>query len=156
MNVNFEKTDQVNGVLTVKIFEDDYKADVKKELTKLGQTRPIRGFRPGHVPAALLQKFYGQSVKNEIINRLMNRAVSNYIVENKLPILGEPILKEGADLNDQDGAEFELKFDLGLKPEFDLTIDKSIAIPYYNITIWFSPQRYAFFCQRFSFYQKLT
>ena len=35
MNVNFEKTDQVNGVLTVSIVEDDYKDEVKKELNRV-------------------------------------------------------------------------------------------------------------------------
>ena len=35
MNVNFEKTDQVNGLLTVAFVEDDYKAEVKKELNRL-------------------------------------------------------------------------------------------------------------------------
>ena len=57
MNVNFEKIDNVNATLTVSFVEDDYKGEVKKQLNELGRTHPIKGFRPRHVPAAILQKY---------------------------------------------------------------------------------------------------
>lgn len=135
MNVNFEKTDQVNGVLTVAFVEDDYKADVKKELNHLGQTRPIKGFRPGHVPAALLQKFYGPQVKAQVIDRMLNRAVSDYIINNKIAILGEPMMTDDTQVNIDNDKDFEFKFNLGMAPEFEISIDKNIKIPYYNIGV---------------------
>ncbi len=135
MNVNFEKTDQVNGLLTVAFVEDDYKAEVKKELNRLGQTRPLKGFRPGHVPAALLQKFYGPQVKVQVIDRMLNRAVSDYIVNNKIAILGEPMPTDDTQVNLDTDKEFEFKFNLGMAPEFELTIDKNITVPYYNIAV---------------------
>ncbi|MBO5541735.1 MAG: trigger factor [Muribaculaceae bacterium] len=135
MNVNFEKTDQVNGVLTVQMVEDDYKGEVKKELNHLGQTRPIKGFRPGHVPAALLQKFYGPQVKAQIIDRKLNRAVSDYIINNKIAILGEPMMTDDTHADIDKDNEFEFKFELGIAPEFDINIDKDITIPYYNIQV---------------------
>ena len=133
MNVNFEKTDQVNGVLTVSIVEDDYKDEVKKELNQLGRTRPAKGFRPGHVPAALLQKMYGPSVKAQVIDRMLNRAVSDHIVNNHIHILADPMIGQDAPADIVADKDFEFKFDLGLAPEFELTVDNSLTIPYYNI-----------------------
>ena len=135
MNVNFEKTDQVNGVLTVSIVEDDYKDEVKKELNQLGRTRPVKGFRPGHVPAALLQKMYGPSVKAQVIDRMLNRAVSDHIVNNHIHILADPMMAQDAPADIVADKDFEFKFDLGLAPEFELTVDNSLTIPYYNIEV---------------------
>ena len=132
MNVNFEKTDQVNGVLTVALVEDDYKNEVKKQLNKLGQ-RPIKGFRPGHVPTALLQRMYGPQVKAEVVDHMLNRAVTDYIINNHIAILGEPMVAEDSKIDIDKDKDFEFKFNLGMAPEFDLTIDSNITIPYYNI-----------------------
>lgn len=135
MNVNFEKTDQVNAVLTISITEEDYKGDVKKELNRLGQTHPIKGFRPGHVPAGLLQKFYGSQVKAQVVDRKLNRALTDYIIENHLPILGEPLIQEDTQADIEKDNDFEFKFDLGLAPEFKIEVNKNITVPYYNIEV---------------------
>lgn len=134
MNVNFEKIDQVNGVLTVAFVEDDYKNEVKKQLNKLGQ-RPIKGFRPGHVPAALLQRMYGAQVKAEVVDHMLNRTVSDYIINNHIAILGEPMIANDSAIDIDKDKDFEFKFDIGVAPEFDLTIDNNITIPYYNIEV---------------------
>ena len=60
MNVTMEKVDNVNGIITVSLAENDYQDKVKKELKLIGQRYPEKGFRPGHVPTALLQKKYGK------------------------------------------------------------------------------------------------
>ena len=135
MNVNFEKIDNVNAKLTISFVEEDYKSEVKKGLNEMGMRRPIKGFRPGHVPAAMLKKFYGSQVLSEVIDRKVSRALTQYIVDNKVDLLGEPMIdpETKVDLNTQ--TEFEFKFDLGLVPEFELKLDKRVKIPYYNIEV---------------------
>ena len=134
MNVNFEKTDQVNSILSVAFVEDDYKNEVKKQLNKLGQ-RPIKGFRPGHIPAAMLQRLYGTQVKAEVVDRMLNRAVSDYIINNHIAILGEPMIADDAQVDIEKDKDFEFKFNIGMAPDFNLTIDNNITIPYYNIEV---------------------
>ena len=68
MNVNFEKKDNVNGVITITLAEADYTEKVNKELKTIGQKHPIKGFRPGHAPLSLLKKFYGKQVLGEVVN----------------------------------------------------------------------------------------
>lgn len=135
MNVNFEKIDNVNATLTVSLVEDDYKAEVKKQLNELGRTRPIKGFRPGHVPAGLLQKYYGTQVLSQVVDRIVSREMSRYIVDNKVNVLGEPMLNKDThvDLNKEN--DFEFKFDLGVAPDFEVNLNKDVKVPYYNIQV---------------------
>lgn len=135
MNVNFEKIGNVNAKITVSIVEEDYKSEVKKGLAEVGMKRPIKGFRPGHVPAGLLQKLFGEQVLSEVLDRKVGRAFTNYIVENKIDLLGEPMPCNEGPIDLKAQKEFEFKFELGLAPEFELKLDKDVKIPYYEIEV---------------------
>lgn len=135
MNVNFEKIDNVNATLTVSLVEDDYKAEVKKQLNELGRTRPIKGFRPGHVPAGLLQKYYGTQVLSQVVDRIVSREMSRYIVDNKVNVLGEPMLNKDTHVDLNKEKDFEFKFDLGVAPDFEVNLNKDVKVPYYNIQV---------------------
>ncbi|MBR3101937.1 MAG: trigger factor [Muribaculaceae bacterium] len=135
MNVNFEKIDPVNATLTISFVEEDYKSDVKKNLSEIGMRRPLKGFRPGHVPAALLEKMFGTQVLSDVIDRKVSRALTDYIIQNHVRILGEPMLDKDTKVDLTKEKEFSFKFDMGLEPEFDLTVDKSVSVPYYTIQV---------------------
>lgn len=92
MNVTMEKIDNVSAKLTVSVEENDYAEKVAKELKRLGQTQRIKGFRPGTAPKALLQKMFGKEVLFEVVNREINESLFNYLKEEKIDILGEPML----------------------------------------------------------------
>ncbi len=135
MNVNYEKIDNVNAKIAIALVEDDYKAEVKKQLNELGRTRPIKGFRPGHVPFGMLKKFYGNQVTAQVVDRLVSRELNKYINDNKISLLGEPMLDKDTRVDIEHATDFEFKFDLGLAPEFDLTVGTDISVPYYNIQV---------------------
>lgn len=135
MNVNFEKTDNVNGVLTISFKEEDYKDDYKKRLNEAGQQHPLKGFRPGHVPMGLLKKFYGPQVLADLIDRKVSKSLGEYIVENKIDVLGEPMLNKDTKIDFNKDKDFTFIFDLGIAPEFECKLDKRVKIPYYNIEV---------------------
>ena len=135
MNVTLDKNGNVSGVLTISLVEEDYQAEVKKQLSLLGRRRPIKGFRPGHVPASLLQKHYGGQVTAEVVDEIITRELTNYIRENNIDLLGEPMLSKDTQVDLVNEKNFEFKFDLGFAPEFDLKLDKRVKVPYYNIEV---------------------
>ena len=135
MNVTLDKNGNVSGVLTISLIEEDYQAEVKKQLSLLGRRRPIKGFRPGHVPASLLQKHYGVQVTAEVVDEIVSRELTNYIRENNIDLLGEPMLSKDTKVDLVNEKNFEFKFDLGFAPEFDLKLDKRVKVPYYNIEV---------------------
>ncbi|NMC37413.1 MAG: trigger factor, partial [Bacteroidales bacterium] len=97
----------------------------------------IDGFRPGHVPLGLISKLYYVPTKVEEINKVINEAITRYIQDEKIKILGEPLPRrdENNDIDWDHQETFDFSFDLGLSPEINLAIDKKIKIPYYQITI---------------------
>ena len=86
MDVTFDKTGNVTAVLTISINEQDYKDEFKKGLREMGQRRPLKGFRPGKVPTQLLEKFYGPSVRADVVDHKVTRALTDYIVNNKVDV----------------------------------------------------------------------
>ncbi len=135
MNVNFEQIDAVNGLLTVELKREDFAADVQKEVAAMGVRHPLKGFRPGKAPKALLMKFYGPSVTADVVDRKVGKAVYDYIRENKLQVLGEPLPNEETKVDIMKDEEMTFKYDLGLAPAIELKLNKRINVPYYNIIV---------------------
>lgn len=134
MNVEFKKLDNVNGELTITLEEKDYADKVKKQLKEIGKNRPEPGFRPGHVPMGLLEKKYGTPVKYDVVNREIVDAVYDYIKDNKLRVLGQPVPEKENELKEGE-TEFTFKFKVGLAPEIDVKVGKDLKVPYYTITV---------------------
>lgn len=134
MKVDYAKIDDVNGELTVVLEEKDYADKVKKQLKEISKNHAEPGFRPGHVPAGLIQKKYGASVKYDVINKEVGSAIFDYIKENNLHVLGNPVpmQDEAFDIN---GTDFTLKFKVGVAPEFDTHVNKDLHVPYYTIKV---------------------
>jgi trigger factor len=72
----------------------------------------------------LIQKQYGKSVLAEELNKLVNNALYNFINENKLDILGNPIPKEGEEVKgDFDNPDsFEFHYEIGFAPKFEVPL----------------------------------
>lgn len=134
MKIEYAKIDDVNGEIVITLEEKDYADKVKKQLKEIAKSRPEPGFRPGHVPAGLIQKKYGAAVKYDIINKEVGNAMFDYIKENKLHVLGNPVPMQD-DSFDIEAKDFTLKFKVGVAPEFDTHVDKDTHVPYYTIKV---------------------
>lgn len=129
--------DKVSALLTVKLEKADYQEKVDKALKSLRQKIQMPGFRKGMVPASLVKKLYGKSVMAEEINKLLQETLYNYIKENKVNILGEPLPNEEKQQPiDFDAAEeFEFVFDIALAPEFKAEVSADDKVDYYTIEV---------------------
>jgi trigger factor len=137
MNIVREDIDALNAILTVQITSSDYTSKVKNALEKHRKTAKIPGFRPGHVPMGLIQKQVGKSVLAEELNNLTNKALNDYIQENNLNLLGNPIPKsENGSTGDFDKPEdFSFSFEIGFSPAFELPISNNTAIDYPMVNV---------------------
>lgn len=116
--------------------EADYAPRVDEQIKDYSKKANIKGFRPGKVPAGLIRKMYGKGILVDAINQLLQESVNNYIKENNLRILGEP-LPERADENAIDWdtqKEFEFSYAVGLLPEFELPLDQ-VSVQKYTIEV---------------------
>lgn len=131
MNITKENIDALNAVVKVDIVAEDYQEKVASVLKEHRKKANVPGFRPGHVPMGLIQKQYGQSVKVDEVNKLMQESLNNFLVEEKLDILGNPIPKMDGEFN-WDLESFTFEFELGLAPEFSVDLGAS-KVQKYNI-----------------------
>jgi trigger factor len=132
MNITKEQVDALNAVVTVAITKEDYKTKVEKVLADYRKNASIPGFRKGAVPMSLIQKQYGKAVLLDEVNKLLQTSLNDYLVEEKLDILGNPLPKVTEDFN-WDADDFKFEFELGLAPEFTVDLGAKNKITKFNI-----------------------
>ena len=136
MDFQFQKIDDVNAKLTVKVVKADYEDKVKGALKKLKQRAQMPGFRPGMVPMSLIQKMYGVEVKADELQKTISEGINNYIKEQKLDLITSPLNDDANEKLDVEKADdFEMTFDLGLTPAFEVEATDKDKIDYYNIEV---------------------
>lgn len=136
MNVTRKDLDQLNAVLTVHIEAADYADQYDKELRHTRGKIEMPGFRKGMVPKGLVEKLYGTSIKAQVVNKLISDALYDYITNEKLDILGEPLANESDDqpkIDFEHDKDFDLLFDIALNPAIELNYD--VEIPMYDIEV---------------------
>lgn len=134
MDVKFERLSEVNGLITVSLAEADYADKVKKQLKDIAKNHVEKGFRPGAAPKSLIEKKYGTAVKYDVVNKTVSDALFDYVKEQKLPVLGNPV-PEANDNFDINNAEFTFVFKVGLAPEIPNKVNKDLTVPYYTIEV---------------------
>ena len=134
MNVTLDKTSDIEGKFIVYVEEADYEQKVKDELKKIGREAHIPGFRQGHVPAGQIKARFGKQAKSQVLNDTVYEAVINYIRDNKLNVLGEPMPVEVKEVN-LDDKDYTFEYEIGLAPVLDIKINKDVKLPYYTIAV---------------------
>ena len=136
MKITFDCPDKINGVLTMTIEPADYQEKVEKTLKDYRKKAQVPGFRPGMVPMGMIKKQYGTAVKVDEVNRLMGEKLYEYVRENKIQMLGEPLPSDKQQPQDfeKDG-ELTFVFDIAVAPEFKVALSGKDKIAYYTIDV---------------------
>lgn len=137
MNVVRENVDDLNAILKITIAPEDYQKNVEGTLQKYRKSANMPGFRPGHTPMGLIKKQYGGQVLAEELNRLVNDSLYQFINDNKLDILGNPLPKEDAEVKGDfnNPSEFEFQYEIGLAPEFDIKLSGKNKYDYVKLKV---------------------
>lgn len=135
MEVLLEKSSPTTASLKVKLVKEDYQPKVDKSIKDYSKKASIKGFRPGKVPAHVITRMYGKGILVDEVNHLLSHAVNDYIKDNKLQVVGDPLPnREQADAIDWDKqTEFEFLFDLGLAGDFVVDLEKLNGVTQYSI-----------------------
>ena len=134
MNISKNEVDALNLVVNIEITPEDYQEKVNGVLQNYRKSANIPGFRPGKVPMGLIKKQYGKAVLIDEINKMLQDAIYNYIQEEKLNILGNPLPIEQEELDFDTPGTYSFGFELGLSPEFEVKISKKNKIKGVKVT----------------------
>lgn len=137
MNITLTNIDPVNAIIKVDIINEDYAPEVEKELKKVRQNANVPGFRKGMVPMGMIKKLYEKSIMFDQVNKMVSTKLYDYIRENKINILGEPLpnTTEQKEINFDEDENFEFCFDIALAPEIKVKLTKRDKLHYYTIKV---------------------
>ena len=136
MNITKNQIDDLNATIKIELGKEDYAGRVEKALKDYQKKVVVNGFRPGKTPMGIVKKMYGKSLLVDEINKVLGESLNNYIKENNLQILGEPLPNETEqkELNLED-ENFEFLYDIALSPEVNAKMSKREKIPFYTIKV---------------------
>ena len=137
MKISFDCADKINGLLTMTIEQADYQEKVEKTLKDYRKKAQVPGFRPGQVPMGLIKRQYGTAVKVNEVNKLLSEKLYEYIRENKIQMLGEPLPNTEKQIPQdfEKDADLTFVFDIAVAPEFEVSLTGRDKVDYYTITV---------------------
>lgn len=129
MNVTAKNHDEVSALLTVTVDKSDYKDKVEKQLINYAKNAQIPGFRKGKVPLSMVRRQYEAGISFEEINRVVSDALNNYVTENKLRLVGQPV-PQPVDAFDHNAEQITVSFEVGYEPNINIDLSKYSATHY--------------------------
>ncbi len=137
MNISFENPDKINGLLTLTIEKGDYEKDVEKTLKDYRKHANVPGFRAGNAPMGMIKRQYEEGVKADVLNKLVGKGIYDYVRENKIQMLGDPMPNEEKQkqLDLKGDGPFEFVYDIAVAPEFKAELTDKDTLTYYNIEV---------------------
>ncbi len=131
MNVTATNHDDVSALLTVTLDKSDYKDKVEKQLINYAKNAQVPGFRKGKVPLSMVRKQYEAGIAFEEINKQVSEALNNYVNDNGLRLVGQPV-PQPVDALDHNAEQLSVSFEIGFEPEFSVDLAKYEA-PHYKV-----------------------
>ncbi len=125
MQVSVETTQGLERKLTISVPAEKIDVEVKNRLRQIAKTQRINGFRPGKVPPSVIQKRFGQSVRQEIAGEVMQRNFVEAIIAEKINPAGRP---QFVAKSNEDGKDLEFEATFEIYPEVELKDIEKIKV----------------------------
>jgi len=137
MNVTQENVDALNAIVRIQFTPADYQPKIDAQLRDYSKKVQMPGFRPGKVPAGMVKKMYGKSILVDELNKLTSDTLFNYLRDNQLDVLGNPLPQAENDsaIDLDNPGEINLSFELGLAPKFELDITSNHRFNIYKVKL---------------------
>lgn len=126
-----------NLVILVKVTVEkaDYDVSVENTLKNYKKKSNIPGFRPGMVPMGVIKKMYYKGVVAEEAYKIASTKCYDYLQDNKIEFLGDPMPSEGQPVLDFDTMEsFEFHFKVGISSPIDLKLE-NLSLTRYKLSV---------------------
>jgi trigger factor len=137
LEITLNKLNSTEGVIKIKLTEGDYQPHVEEKVRDYSKKANIKGFRQGKVPTGVIKKMFGKSILVDEVNQVLSHKLTDYIRENNLKILGEPLPnQEKARTIDWDAQkDFEFEYQVGMVDEFSYDLSKNVKVKSYPIDV---------------------
>ena len=137
MEIALQKQANAEGIISIKLTEADYAPQVEQKLKEYGRKANIKGFRPGKVPTGVVKKMFGKSVLADEINNILSQKVNEYVREQNLRILGEPLpnIEKSRTIDWETQKDFEFEYQVGIVADFTYDLSSKVKVTSYPFDI---------------------
>ncbi len=137
MNITKEESGKLTALVHINLKEEDYIEKVNQQLKTYRKEAKMPGFRPGMVPMGMIRRMYGKAVLADEVNKSVSDALNNYLYENKINVLGNPLpnMEKTTTLDFDKQQEFDFFFDIGIAPEIEVNLSEDVKVTYYKIKV---------------------
>ena len=112
------KKNNLEKKLKLTLSSIDLKNDFKKRLLSQQTSSDLKGFRKGKAPLDVIEKYYGDQIKQRLIMDLMGDAFYKKISEENIPVVGQPSFSPQSFDIEKD-IKFEVSYEI--YPDFSLS-----------------------------------
>lgn len=137
MEITLNKKNNTEGVIKIKLTEGDYQPHVEEKVKEYSRKANIKGFRAGKVPAGVVKRMFGKSILVDEINHVLSHKLSDYIKDNNLKLLGEPLpdLSKSAQIDWDNQKDFEFEYQIGMVEDFTYELSSKVKVQSYPIDV---------------------
>ncbi len=137
MDISLDKKSSTEALIKVKLNESDYQPSVEEKVKDYAKKANIKGFRPGKVPTGLIKKMYGKSIVVEQVNNVLSKSLSDYIKENKIQLIGEPLpdQEKSMAIDWDNQKDFEFDYEVGMVSDFEYDLSKKLKVKAHKIEL---------------------
>jgi trigger factor len=133
MNVNIETPSALRRKVTIELEPDEIKRELDRAYNQLKRSVQLKGFRPGRAPRNLLERFFGDQVRGDVIQKLQKEYTDKALEENELqPVVEPEVVTEESDLK-KPQVRFTAIFDL--KPQIEVRDYHDLKVPKATIEV---------------------
>jgi trigger factor len=93
MQTSVETTGNLERRVTFQLPTGQLEGEVGGRLREIARTARIKGFRPGKVPAKVIEQRYGPQVRAEVLDGLLRQGFDQAVRGNDLRIAGNPTIE---------------------------------------------------------------
>ena len=127
LDVRVERTDEGTAKVSFTVTAEEFERTVQTGLRNMGRNTRMKGFRPGKVPSAVLERQFGPRVRQEAIQHFLNHAYERAVQDEDLKPAAHPRV-DLSELEPLAGQPLTCDFEVFLRPEFELGDYKGLEV----------------------------
>jgi trigger factor len=137
LEITLDKKNNTEGLIKIKLSHGDYQPSVEEKVKDYARKANIKGFRQGKVPTGVIKKMFGKSILVDEINHLLTNKLQDYIKENNLKLLGDPLPnhEKSRDIDWDSQKDFEFEYQIGMVEDFKYDLSPAVKVTGYKIEL---------------------
>ena len=130
MSLNIETTQGLERRVSITVPAETVEQAVREELKRVSKNARVDGFRKGKVPAQIIEKRFGASVRQDVLGDLLQKHFFSAVIDSKINLAGRPNFTVEQFENGKDltfSATFEVYPEVQLQGLGQITVERPVV-----------------------------